>query len=83
MTRVRWGGGEIPAHFPSRGKAGNAPSLAVTVAASGAGGSGHLGQRSAVGRVALRPGKAKMPRSGSVAAVSIPCPGPYRRPVLR
>jgi hypothetical protein len=61
MTRVRWGEGEIPAHFPSRGKASNAPSLAMTVAASGAGGLGYLGQRSAAGRVALRPGKGKMP----------------------
>jgi hypothetical protein len=74
MTRVRWGEGEIPAHFPSRGKASNAPSLAMTVAASGAGGLGHLGQRSAAGRVALRPWKAKMPGPGSVAAASIACP---------
>ncbi|MGH6848498.1 MAG: hypothetical protein ACREC0_14015 [Methylocella sp.] len=43
----RWAEGEFPAHFPSLGNARNAPNLAMTAAALGAGVLGHFGQGSA------------------------------------
>ncbi|MGH6852416.1 MAG: hypothetical protein ACREDJ_04295 [Methylocella sp.] len=55
MTRVPWGEAEFPARFPARGKARNAPSLAMTAAASGAGGLGHFAQGSAAGRRCAAP----------------------------
>ena len=49
-----WAESEFPAHFPSRGKARNASSLAMTAAASSAEGLGNFGQGSAAGNAALR-----------------------------
>ena len=46
MTRGRWAEDEFPTHFPSPGKARNAPSLAMTAAALGPGGLPHFGQGS-------------------------------------
>ncbi len=65
MTRVACAEGEFPAENPSRGKARNAPSLAMMAAASGAGGLGHFAQISADARVALRRGERENAAPGS------------------